>query len=120
MFVCPSIHNAKCVRILKGYFLRSEVDEIWLEDRCSGKINAHFLRILLKIILTEIISILTIFWLRINSPHPPNLLFSCLEDPTFISWGFNIAQVTPPVRLRPVYSRVWQCISHISWCIMQF
>ena len=46
------------------------------EDRCSG--NAHYLRILLKIISTEIISIsviLTSFWSGINLLHPLNLLF---------------------------------------------
>ena len=48
--VCPAVPNAKCVRKLKGYFLRSKVDEIWHEDRCSGKVNVQFLRILLKII----------------------------------------------------------------------
>ena len=52
-----AIRNAKCVLKLKGYFLRLEVDEIWCEDRCSDKINARFLRILLKIISTGIISI---------------------------------------------------------------
>ena len=58
-----SIHpNAKCVFKLKGYFLRSKVDEIWCEDRCSGKVIAHFLRILLKIISTEIINI----WCNFN------------------------------------------------------
>ena len=41
---------------LKGYFLRSHVDEIWREDRCSGKVNAHFIRILLKLIAMEVIS----------------------------------------------------------------
>ena len=45
------------------------------ENRCSGKVNAHYLRILLKIISTEIIKIISIsvilicFWSRINSPH---------------------------------------------------
>ena len=34
------------------------MDEIWFEDRFSGKINAHFLRILLKNISTEVINIL--------------------------------------------------------------
>ena len=63
--VCPSVRpavsNAKCVQIIKGYFLRSKVAEIRHEDRCSGKFDAHFLKILLKIILTEIISILCNF-----------------------------------------------------------
>ena len=34
-----------------------KIDEIRYEDRCSGKFNAPFLRIFLKIISTEIISI---------------------------------------------------------------
>ena len=34
--------------------MRSKVDEIWREDRCSDQIDAHFLRILLKIIATDI------------------------------------------------------------------
>ena len=39
-------------------------NEIWHEDRCTGKVIANFLRILLKIISAEIIAfsiILTIF-----------------------------------------------------------
>ena len=36
---------------LKGYFLRQQVDEIWRED--MHKVNAHILRILLKIISME-------------------------------------------------------------------
>ena len=54
--VCLSVRKTQCVCKLKGYFLRSQVDEIWHEDRCSGKINAHSLLILLKIILMKIIS----------------------------------------------------------------
>ena len=27
---------------LKGYFLRSQINEICCRDRCSGKVNAHF------------------------------------------------------------------------------
>ena len=46
-----------CVYILKGYFLRLKVDEIRVEDRCSGMVSTRSLRILLKIILTKIISI---------------------------------------------------------------
>ena len=34
------------------------MDEIFCEDRCSDKFNANYLKILLKIILTEIINIL--------------------------------------------------------------
>ena len=49
-----SIRETKCVLILKGYFLRYKVDEIMHKDRCSGKVNAHFLKVLLKIVLTEI------------------------------------------------------------------
>ena len=36
-------------------------DEIYFEGRCSGKVNAHFLRILLKVISIDIISILCNF-----------------------------------------------------------
>ena len=45
----------------------SQVDEIWHKHRCSGKFNVHLLRILLKVISMEIISIyviLTSFWVR--------------------------------------------------------
>ena len=52
-----SVLDAKCVLMLKEYFLRSKVDKICREDRCSSKVNAHCLRILLEIISTEIISI---------------------------------------------------------------
>ena len=50
-------------------------------------------------LMSIFLNILTIFWSRINSPHPPNLLFFMSGGPTFLSWGFNIAQVTPPVKL---------------------
>ena len=43
-----SVHSDKCICKLKGYL--SQEDEIWHEDRCSDKVNAHSLRILLKII----------------------------------------------------------------------
>ena len=39
---------------IKEYFLRLNVDEIWCEDTCSDKVNAHSIRILLNIIATEI------------------------------------------------------------------
>ena len=42
---------------IKRLLPESKVDEIWREDRCSDKVNAHFLTILLEIISTEIISI---------------------------------------------------------------
>ena len=48
--------NTKCVKKFKGYFPRLKVDEIWCEDRRSGKVNVHYLRIWLKMISTEIIS----------------------------------------------------------------
>ena len=41
----------------KEFFLKLRVDEILYEERCSGKVKANYLRILLKIISTEIISI---------------------------------------------------------------
>ena len=53
MCVPPSIPNDKCVHKLKGYFQKSKIDENWGEDRCSVKVNAHFLRILLRIISTD-------------------------------------------------------------------
>ena len=59
--MCISIPNTKCVQKLKWHFLKSKVDEIWYEERGSGKVNAHFLRIMLKIISTEIISIYSNF-----------------------------------------------------------
>ena len=34
-----------------------KVDEVWCEGRCSDKVNAYSIQILLKIILTDIISI---------------------------------------------------------------
>ena len=38
-------------------YIKRNVYEIWCEGRCSGKVNTHLLKILLKIISTEIISI---------------------------------------------------------------
>ena len=38
---------------IKGYFLGSNVDEIFHEDRCSDKVNAHYPKILVNIIATE-------------------------------------------------------------------
>ena len=42
--MCPSFHNTKLASKLKSYFLRSKVDEIWHEDRCSGKVDVDFLK----------------------------------------------------------------------------
>ena len=39
MYVRPSFCNAQCVSKLKGYFMRSQVDEIRHETRCSSKVN---------------------------------------------------------------------------------
>ena len=51
MSIHQSVFDTKCICKLKGYFLRSQVDEIWHEDRCSDKAHSH--RTLLKIILMD-------------------------------------------------------------------
>ena len=74
---------------LKGYFLRSKVDEIWCENRCSDKINAHSK---LKIVSTEISTIsviLTIFFFWQASS------FSVLRPSEFNYWILTLANYSP-------------------------
>ena len=116
-----------CLKIKRG--LPEVEGEICCEDRCRDKVNAHFLRIMLKIISTKIISILCNFdHFQVKNIHHTHLIsyffnlsnfFLCMEAPTFLSWSYNITQVTPlnklcmQASLRSSCSRVWWCISHL-------
>ena len=91
-----SVHNTRHVFKIRMYFWMLQVDDIYHDDSCSGKI-IPILLILLKLILNEIISIMCDFnhisWGQGTGIYlVPN--FSGPQTTIFLIWGCNTAKVT--------------------------
>ena len=123
-----SLGNTTCVQKLKGYFLRSKVDEIWHEDKYSDKVNVIALSTFLKGILMEIICkgqelslnlLNCLFFFRVLKPQKPPLNFDIAQDTILFK------MCACKLSFRSLGLRVWQyiiCIGkhiHTIWGLVK-